>query len=91
MNRDLEIIHRKIKLMENAQNDVSSAMESVFPPGSKIVFKKSNMKYTAPASIYYTQIFNGHAYLKVMNLKTGRDVKISIDDVVAGGRLQRRE
>lgn len=82
MNTGLKIIQRRIKAVENAQDDVTSAMERVFPFGKEISFKRSNMKLAAPAAVQWARMLNGYAELRVRNLQTGKNVKISINDVV---------
>jgi hypothetical protein len=82
MNTALKIIQRKIKAVQNAQDDVNSAMGKIFPEGKKIVFKRDNMRHEAPAVVIWAQMINGWAELRITNTKTNKDRTISLSDVV---------
>lgn len=82
MNTALRIIDSRIKAMQNAQDDVTSAMEKIFPKGKKIIFKRDEMKYEAPAVVIWARMINGWAELRITNTKTNKDRTISFCDVV---------
>ena len=82
MNTALRIIQSRIKAVQNAQDDVSSAMEKIFPKGKKIVFKRDSMRHEATAVVIWARMIDGWATLRITNTKTNKDRTISFSDVV---------
>lgn len=82
MDTALRIIQSRIKAVQNAQDDVNSAMGKIFPEGKKIVFRRDSMRHEAPAVVIWAQMINGWATLRITNTKTNKDITISFSDVI---------